>query len=139
MNWERTLNFIPGEHLGSCPRCTAVPYESATSKQPGKKVCALLSAFGFWVLCGLRRGAVRGTFNGKWRALRVHPARAFVRVQLSLQGGARKVRGFRGLRGPGELDPRTQKPRDPRNLRTPQTPGTPKNPGTPETPALQGL
>ena len=34
-------------------------------KQPGKKVCALLSAFGFWVLCGLRLGAVRGTFNVK--------------------------------------------------------------------------
>ena len=32
-------------------------------KQPGKKVCALLSAFGFRVLCGLRLGAVRGTFN----------------------------------------------------------------------------
>ena len=30
-----------------------------------KNVCALLSAFGFWVLCGLRLGAVRGTFNAK--------------------------------------------------------------------------
>ena len=35
-------------------------------KQPGKKVCALLSAFGFRVLCSLRLGAVRGTFNSQF-------------------------------------------------------------------------
>ena len=84
MNWERALSFIPGSGIFnartrlSCNlvfhkrRGTSRPlswvHRSALgkchlSKQPGKKVCALLSAFGFGVLCGLGLGAVRGTFN----------------------------------------------------------------------------